>query len=191
MENLVYIAANPVEAHLVKRSKDYPGVILSPKDVGRKIETKRPSIYKKRSKLPHSSSFIIRKHPAFSRLSKSDYVREFSKRLLRKEQAIVRKAKKDGKCFLGREGILRQSFRGRPKRNIRRERIRQEGLCARKPRVKACNSKAFAKAMALWRSFQKAYRAPYLRWRAGERNVVFPPGTNQLRRFAGVNVASD
>jgi hypothetical protein len=58
-----------------------------------------------------------------------------------------------------------------------------------RPRIAAGNKWRRIEALQRLKSFIKAYRRAYARWKAGARRVLFPPGTYSLRLAPGVLVA--
>ena len=58
----------------------------------------------------------------------------------------------------------------------------------RRPAFSALTRTRWRKAMERLRGFRRAYRVAYEAWRSGDRDVLFPPGTWWLVRFAGAEV---
>lgn len=85
-----------------------------------------------------------------------------------------------GRRVLGRQRVLRQSWRDSPTSTEPRRNLR--------PKIAAKNTWARIEALQRDRQFVADYRVARTAWLAGL-PAVFPAGTYWLQRFAGVTVA--
>jgi hypothetical protein len=104
---------------------------------------------------------------------------ELRERVGRIEAERAAERQRTGRRVCGRRAVLAQSWRGQlgirePRRNLR-------------PRVAAPNKWARIEALLRNRAFAREYMEARQQWRAGVQ-VLLPPGTYWLRRFAYVPV---
>ena len=103
---------------------------------------------------------------------------EVSKRV-RRARDEMRRA---GKSFLGPTMVLRQAFSARPKTPEPRRNLH--------PRIAGKATEQRVRALKDLVRFLNRYREAWVRWRNGDRNVVFPFGTYALRVREGVRCES-
>jgi hypothetical protein len=110
---------------------------------------------------------------------KAEFLAELRRRISAVEEECARERQRTGRCVLGRQRVLRQSWRDSPPSHEPRRGLR--------PRVAARNK--WIRIMRLQRNkeWQASYREARLHWLAGV-PVEFPTGTYWLRRFANVRV---
>ena len=101
-------------------------------------------------------------------------------RVARIEHHFKQRCARTGRRILGRQRVLRTSWRDSPSSGEPRRSLR--------PRVAAKNRWARIEALQRDRQFLTDYRAARSAWLAGL-PAVFPAGTYWLHRFAGVRVA--
>jgi hypothetical protein len=116
--------------------------------------------------------------PAYAHLERDGYVAHIAKAVADKEAELSAKRKEEGKGVLGRRGVLQQSPFDRPKTHEPRRELN--------PRVATPNKWARIEALFRLKAFVERYKEAWVRWKAGERDVLFPHGTYQLCRYAGV-----
>jgi hypothetical protein len=172
VEKLAYVMANPVETGTVRRGYQWPGVVTTPKHLGRKrFVAKRPEQYLD----PRNSQW-----PEKARLELSlpelpwkpnDVRKLVAGEVERAEKAAIRHMAKKGWRVLGLNRLRRLSPY---KRSMSFEPIR-----GRNPSfaVGRGRREEFFEAVLELRTFRRLYREALERWRAGVRNVVFPRGT--------------
>lgn len=174
LDKMAYTLANPTVAGLVKAPVEWPGVMSQ--RFGERREIEMPDIFfDDGGALPDSVTLEFTRPPILMPLSDL----ELHSTLAEKVADLVRRARVEmlanGKSFLGRETILRQSFGSAPGTQPTRTGIN--------PRI-ACKSPSLRlAAISRLSHFLRAYRAALLRWRAGDREVAFPVGTYAKRVF--------
>jgi REP element-mobilizing transposase RayT len=175
---IAYVAANPVEAGLVRRPQDWPGLMLLPtKKTGFALRARRPRVYfGKRSSTPLELVLRI-VTPAFD-----NFVERVEAAIEERVDRVHTRARAEGWSFLGRKAVKEASFADRA-RSYEKKRNLVPVLAAQKPEVR----KAMREAR---REFLVAYYDALEQWRAGKRNVEFPAGTWWMRVHHGANVAS-
>jgi hypothetical protein len=180
LAKLVYVATNPVKDDLVERVHHWPGIngyhaLLS----GTTLRATRPRhFFRPEGPLP---ALVEAKLSLPPELGDSDAILVSLKELVTEfeTQAKERRAR-SGRKVLGRQRVLRQSWREAPTTVEPRR-----GL---NPRVAARNMWARIEAILRNKVFVRAYQAARAAWRDGQ-PAEFPPGTYWLRRFANVQVA--
>jgi REP element-mobilizing transposase RayT len=183
IEKLAYVMANPVKAGLVRHAQDWPGIIVLPRELGRRTWTlRRPKAYfnAKNRQWRDTIELTLTLPPSLRRSHSAETLREaVQKELERQEREAHQEVKKRGWRILGAERVRRLS----PYRRA----TSFELLRDRNPTfaVGRGQRKAFFQAVAELRAFRRAYRAALEQWRAGLRSVVFPQGTWCMCRVHG------
>ncbi len=179
-----YVLANPVEAGLVRHGHSWPGL--------RMAWPQKPRVFKRPAKFfrgpkdggnwPDEATLVMTRPPEFDHLSDDELAAKIKAAADALEQKARDKHDAEQRPFLGRRQVKAQSRHARP--NTREPRF---GLS---PKV-ACKDK--------WRRIARLrhnrqwlidYETALARWRAGERDVVFPPGTYKMRKVHGVCCAA-
>jgi putative transposase len=175
LDKLAYLLSNPVAAGLVRHGTEWPGVISHPNDLlegdrGERYRVARPKgFFASQSKLPEYAQVKITCPPTLRDRPREEVVRELLDRREEKEEAARQRVSELGIRFLGRKGILGQSPFGRP--NSREERSKLSPNVACKCRWRRIET------LGGLTQFRREYWACYLRFREGDRDVVFPAGT--------------
>jgi hypothetical protein len=175
IEKLAYVMANPVHAGLVRRAKDWPGITVLPRALGRHTwMTSRPDIYFRRDnpQWPDTVELSLTLPPALQEAySLAAVQKAVGAELTRQERLAHQAIRKRGWRFLGAERVRRLS----PYRRS----TRFELLRNRNPTfaVGRGQRKAFLAAVEKLRAFRRTYRRAFRQWRAGVRTVMFPEGT--------------
>lgn len=181
VEAVVYTLSNPVKDGLVDTVAHWPGLnTLKSMLTGTTLSARRPThFFRENGVMPSEVTLQIAipaelgDSSAFCQLVE-DGVSAVENRK-REERAAT------GRRVIGRARVLRQSWRDCPSTDEPRGSLN--------PRV-AARSKWHRIATLLGtKAFVAAYKAARLAWLAGL-DVVFPPGTYWLRRFANVRVAA-
>jgi putative transposase len=186
VEKLAYVMANPVQAGLVRRAQDWPGITVLPHELGRRRWTlNRPDTYFRADnpQWPETVELSVTLPPLLETYHGAEEVREaVGQELERGERLAHQRMKKRGWRFLGAARVLRLS----PSRRA----TSFELLRSRNPTVAVGRGQRsiFFAAVAELRAFRKAYREALARWRAGLRSVVFPRGTWCMCQVHGVVV---
>jgi hypothetical protein len=109
----------------------------------------------------------------------ADVLAELRERVGKLEVERAAERQRTGRRVCGRRAVLAQSWRGQPVSREPRRNLR--------PRVAAPNKWARIEALLRNRAFVQDYMEARQQWRNGAQ-VLFPPGTYWLRRFAYVPV---
>jgi hypothetical protein len=173
IEKIVYVLANPVEAGLVRRGREWPGLWSDPARIGGvPLTFQRPrGFFREAGPMPASAELQLHRPPGFEAgLSLADAVHET---LRDAEDRIAAEHARKGRSFLGARRVLAQKPHARPAPGEPRRDL--------SPRL-ACRSK-WKRIEALLRlaDFGRAYREALRAWRAGVRDAVFPSGTWLMR----------
>jgi hypothetical protein len=133
--------------------------------------------------MPKEVSLELALPDMLSHLSQADYVAKHDAALTAKVEAAVTEREKSGRRFLGLKKLAQTQHTQRarkPEKSGRDNVIR--------PRI-ACSCKELRiQALLRLKAFDEAYTAALRRFLDGERDVVFPAGTYQLRVHYGVRV---
>ena len=179
LEEIAYTIANPVLADLVKRPEDWPGVISLPGDIGKVWTVDRPDWYfRQNGTVPESAEGSIHVPQGFEGLSSSNFTALVGERVEAKVDAAKRNRESKNRKVLGPLRVLSQKWHDKPRTGTPRRKLN--------PRV-ACKDIRLRKALLIaLEFFRKEYRKARLRFRDGDRQVLFPFGTYWMRRHAGV-----
>jgi putative transposase len=179
LAKMAYTIANPTSAGLVESPEHWPGVIAWPGMNQKLFARKPPDFFASASALPDSISVQLARPAILGELSEV----EFSKLLNRAVDDLVHRARHElasrGLKFLGRESVRKQSFQATPG-TLAARRDLDPTIAARSPtrRVQVLLKKE---------DFVRRYRRAWQRYRAGVRDVKFPPGTYALRLNSAVD----
>lgn len=168
---MLYVVCNPVEAGLVARATDWPGVTsLHAMLTGTTMKAERPPwFFDKKGTMPAAVELVLHRPPGFEGMSQAEWAAELRTAVAAREAHFA--AKRD-RPVLGRKAVLAQSAFDRPDTHEPRR-----GLS---PRVAARNKWRRIEALLRNREFLRAYREAWARLQAGIRDVVFPAGTYKL-----------
>ncbi|MEQ8454892.1 MAG: hypothetical protein RID81_32920 [Sandaracinaceae bacterium] len=189
VEDLAYIIANPVAAGVVKRPEDYPGVIVLPKQLGRRrIIARRPNLPYFRSARWPAKVEITLTLPQWvvDHYGSEEAVRrEVKVELEGLLSEIHRERAAEGKGYLGAKRAVRISH------EVRSTRVEERGRI--NPLFKVGRGQvALARAkLREIRGWYACYDDCRERWTSGDRNVVWPAGTWWMRVFHRAPCESD
>jgi len=173
LEKIVYTLANPVAAGLVREASMWPGDWSDPRRIGGPpITIERPKVYfDEKGQMPPSVELQLTPPPDFA--DDPTFVARMLADLKETETAAASTLASEERGFLGVARVLAQSFFARPAPGEPRRVL--------STRV-ACRSKwKRIEALQRLKRFQVAYREALDAWRTGRRDVLFPPGTWQMR----------
>lgn len=207
MDKLVYTLTNAVAAGLVSQPAEWPGLRTLPEDVGTLVlEATRPTFFFRKAEdetdddedsararqrrrfpprdpLPDHVSLALTKPPQFADMTDDEFRAELARRVDDRVREIHEERAGRGLTgWLGAEAVLLQDPFATPGS------AQPDGSL--NPRV-ACRDK--------WRrielletqvEFWRAHREASVRFRAGERDVVFPEGTYWYRVHFGAKCSS-
>ena len=176
---LLYLLNNPVEAGLVSKGKDWPGVRLY---VPGKVHCKRPKFYfrseEEGGRMPKKLSFELSLPEVLG--SKKEVLRELEAEVKASEVAIGNKRKSKGLGFLGAKVVKQQAVTSTP--------ISKEWSSSISPRLACADKWRRAELLQLFKDFQVAYKDAWEQLKSGFKNVEFPLGTYRLARYSGVTI---
>jgi REP element-mobilizing transposase RayT len=176
VKQIAYGLANPVAALAVRYSREWPGLITRIRELdGLALCVSRPDVYLTSDEWPESVELRFEIPACLREAVTLEEAREIiADRVESIERATHSKAKAEGKTFGTAESAMRQPI------DKRAPQIRTWG--SRNPTFAAAGDRDVARAcVAERRAFRAAYRAARLRWRAGDRCVLFPYGTWLMR----------
>jgi putative transposase len=179
LDKLVYTATNPVKDGLVDRFQNWPGPkLVSALLNQRPIVVRRPRhFFRKRGSMPLEVELVMKLPAHFER--PEEFLEDLRQRISAEEEARARERKGNNRTVLGRQAILRQSWRDIPTSDRPRRRLR--------PRFATRNIELRIMTIERNKAWDAAYRAARTDLLDGK-CVEFPYGTYWLRRFAGVRV---
>jgi REP element-mobilizing transposase RayT len=180
IDQLVYIATNPVKAHLVDTVAHWPGsdfvMALLNK---RSIRATRPALFREDGVMPEFVEMTPTIPPELG--APDEVIAELKRRIRLAEEECALERARLGRRVVGRATILRQSWRDNPTSFEARRNMR--------PRVAARSKWARIAAIQRNQAFEAEYKHARMQWIAGL-PAVFPPGTFWLARHARVTVRS-
>lgn len=184
IEKLAYIMANPVDAGLVHRAADWPGITTLPHELGAKTWTvERPDFYFDSDNPQWPKTATLRLTMPRTPWAQQEVRRRVAQELGRLESEAHGRVRAKGWRVLGRSGVLQSSPYQRttswePLRDLNPHLAVGRG-----------QQQALSRAVEVLQAFRRAYRSALEKWRAGYRKVVFPAATWQMRWLHGVQVA--
>jgi len=183
IEAIAYAMVNPVEAGLVYRPEDWPGVTASPEDIGTAdISGTLPPFYFIAEDWPLDASTPITVPPDYR--DDPETARALIAEEVEAQTAAARaEVKRKGWTVLGRIGAMNVS----PYRCAKG----WEAFGKLNPHIAAGRGEKAARIAAIerLREFRAAHREAKARWIAGDRDVVFPAGTYWMRVHHRARVA--
>jgi len=181
VHKLVYVLCNPVSARLVASSAKWPGLWGFRRSDGGVVA--RPGVFfRKDGPMPVKASLRFVIPPALGHLAPGDYEKLVEQAIAAEEERIRQRVRAEHARFFGARRVMQHKVTDTPLSVEPRRRLR--------PRVAAHNKWRRVEALGRLESFLEAYRNALVRWRAGVRRVLFPPGTYALRLHYGVMVAT-
>jgi REP element-mobilizing transposase RayT len=170
-DKLVYTLTNPVEAGLVARSAEWPGLRTRPVDMrrGPRIFKRPRTTFFRRSRLPKEARLCLTVPPLLEPLNARSFAQELQERVAAREAAIRERSEAAGQTFMGAAEAQRQRRDTRPKTHELRR--------GRDPAVASRDRARRLGVLERLRRFRDAYRAALERWRQGAGLVRFPEGT--------------
>jgi hypothetical protein len=166
VDKIAYVAANPVAAGLVARPEEWPGLSMW---TDRAIRVTRPGPYFDE----HGSSpaalvlrAVVPNRGGDGESHASSSSRSVKTALAAKVADAHRMMRSACRAFLGRAGVLAQSFIKRAK-TFEPKRVVVPTVAAKDPLARRA-------MLAAQRVFRSAYRAALSEWRRGIRAAVFP-----------------
>ncbi|HYQ43955.1 MAG TPA: hypothetical protein VER11_18365 [Polyangiaceae bacterium] len=178
LDKMAYTLANPTAAGLVKSPEEWPGVISG--RFGEEHSVEMPdTFFDEDGDLPEGSLLKIVRPQIFAALSDAELYAHLRDEVAARVRAARDAMTTNGRSFLGRDTVLRQSVDASPNTEAPRRK-----LC---PRVSGQTSADRTAAIRRLFEFWQAYRIARNEWRQGARETKFPAGTYALRVHAGVS----
>lgn len=185
LKQIAYAMANPVEACLVRYGHSWPGV--------RHAWPCKPLVIKRPPRFfrsmedggtwPDEVVLELKRPPGFEELSDEELAKVIKAAIFEREEKFRRQYDAEGRRFLGRRAIRRQSRYSSP-----RTRASRSGIS---PKVSSGDRWRRQERLNANKRWLAAYREALPRWRAGDRDVVFPAGTYKMRVVHGVPCAAE
>lgn len=180
LDKLAYTFMNPVLSGLVRWGYQWPGFRNNPELIGlREYVVRRPRVYfSARGSIPREAKLTFVKPKQFRHMSDEEFRTALCAKCRALERSTQERFDREGRKFLGRRKILAQdptesATTWEAKRGL------NPRIAARRkwPRIAAIND---------LQSFRQRYSEALARYKAGEHDVVFPPGTYWMRVHLGV-----
>jgi hypothetical protein len=183
IEELAYAMANPVEAGLVEKAQDWPGIMVLPEQLGIKTWTiQRPDIFfdpdNPQWPVEVTLPLTIPEHY----LSDDELRRRVELELKELESAALARLQAEGRQVVGQTAILTTSTKAQAKS--------WEATRGLNPTISVGRGQraAFRQAVQALRTFRRKYQEALEHWRQGIRNVLFPKYTLQMSWLHRVQV---
>jgi REP element-mobilizing transposase RayT len=180
---MIYALTNPVKDPLVEHVWEWPGVNSYGATVdGTILSATRPAhFFRKDGTMPETVTLTLARPQGFEKMSDKEFAALIKTRVAAAEKQAAADRRAKGINVLGRERILKQDWRARPKSAAPRFKL--------SPRVAANDKSARIEAITRNTNFLAAYVAARDQFAKGFRDVVFPAGTWWLRKYVKVNCA--
>ncbi len=172
---IAYAMANPVNAGLVVYGKSWPGVRTAwpaqPRVVRKPKQFFRGQ--KDGGKWPETASLELSRPPGYEDMSDTELGKLIAEAICEREEQARQQVRQQGRAFLGRRGVRKQSRYARPTTDAPRFK--------KSPRI-ACKSKwRRIECLRRNRAWTEEYGKALAQWRNGDRQVIFPHGTYLMR----------
>jgi len=180
IEKIAYVMANPVAAGAVERAELWPGAKILLADLGRgSIEATRPNFYfsSKNPQWEEKITLPITLPPMIAQEDGAKFRGMVGAELASLEVKAHAKIRRQGRRFLGAARAMQISPMDRAKTP------RPKGKLNPMFAVGRGNAEALEACIAVYRAFLKQYYEALEKWRAGDRDAVFPAGTWWMRVF--------
>ena len=170
VDKIAYVLCNPVEAGLVKRGKEWPGLRYGRPGVYR---ARRPDVFfREEGSMPKSIDLDITT-PSLDGLAPREAQRRIDEAVADRESAERERVLREGGRFLGPDAVKRQDPFASPTTREPRRRL--------SPRVASRNKWRRIETLTRCAEFARAYRDALASWCAKQRSVIFPVGTYLMR----------
>jgi REP element-mobilizing transposase RayT len=177
-----YVLANPVAAGLVRHGAQWPGLWSAPEQIGGKRLTihKPRKFFDPKGPLPETAELGLSAPSGFA--SAEEFRGQLVVELARLEEEAARELASQGRRFLGAARVMIQNPFSRPAPG--------EPRFGLKPRLASRDKWKRIEGLQRLRDWEARYAAALEGWRAGIRDVVFPPGTWLMRVLHGAACAA-
>ncbi len=182
---MAYTIANPTTAGLVRFAKDWPGARTRVSDIGRRVVTveRPPAFFAEDGTMPESVELRFEMPEMLLEAHGLEGARvRIAEAVEKKENDARAEVQAAGWSFKGADRVRKSSPYARAETFEARGRL--------SPRyASGGDADALDAAIARDAEFLLRYAETRDRWLAGERHVVWPPGTDAMRRWHGVTCA--
>ena len=179
LARMVYCAVNPVRAGLVKTHRDWPGFNSAQFKIGQELVVPRPSFFfRANGPMPDEVRHRFERPAGFDRLTDREFDQLYHELIHEAERDVRREHRAANKRFLGPARVLKVSAWSTARS--------PEPIFTRDPKVASKSPQRRRKMLDNIRAFRAAYRDALAALLDGQRDVVFPYGTLQRVRYAGV-----
>jgi REP element-mobilizing transposase RayT len=181
MAKLVYTLTNPVAAGLVTHSRRWTGGTSRKWAYGETRTYARPGrpFFDPEGPLPESVSLTLTRPPGFEDVTDAEMTTELLRQVREHEAELRKKARSEGRTFLGMDAVMRMDPNDRPRTPEPRRSIR--------PHVAGADPEVRIEAIREHQAFVRDHYDARVRWEDGDREVVFPYGTYLMRVRYRVN----
>jgi len=187
---MVYVLANPVEAGLVARGDDWPGVRSAPARMGKRETVPRPNFFfRKKGPTPETATLLFTKPPGFESDTEEEFARRLEAAVEVHEESIRQRFRERKRKFMGPKRVLSQSRNDFPRIHERRGNLNPRVACRDKWRRIAA-LQANRRFLEDYRIALKEFRARLKRGSEDALEVIFPKGTYWMRVHYGVRCES-
>ena len=172
VDKVEYTLCNPVSSHLVETASLWPGLRMWWADEA--IVVDRPDVFfLPNGDMPEEVTLRLVPPPVLEAADDDGGIERITAGLARREAKIRRRAHLLGRRFLGLENLGDQHWSESPASFAKRRGLR--------PRIATRNKWRRLEAIARDRSFVAAHADCRVQWLAGNRDVLWPAGTYQMR----------
>ena len=184
IEQVAYVVTNGIEAGMVERVEDFPGAIVLPEQMGRwSVTLRRPDIPWLVSKdtWPAAATLEVTLVPMLvDELGEAGARAAIQNAVDERSQELRAKRAEEGLGYLGAEAVCSAPVTTRSKK--------KEPLRSRRPTfaVGRGNPEAYRRKVKELRAWRAAYYECLRRWKAGERDFLWPADTWKMRVLHGV-----
>lgn len=180
IDKVVYTLANPVMDDLVEHVFDWPGAnsLRFTRAEPHTIVVNRPiGFFRKDGPMPKSVTLAVATPPAH-RDNREAWVQRIHEAVREKERVAQQQRQFKRKGVIGRRQILAASAFDRPSTQEPRRNLR--------PHIACLNRERRVRELAALQEFRVAHTVARELFSGGQRDVVFPAGTFQMRVIFGV-----
>ena len=172
IDKVAYTLCNPVTAHLVENGSTWPGLRMWWADEA--ITVKRPEVFfSPEGKMPEEVTLGFVPPPQLVGDQDDNGIGTIAAELALRESKVRRKARVLGRPFVGLTGLADQHWSECPTTWAKRRNLR--------PRIATKNKWRRLEAIARDRTFAAEYADCREQWLSGNRDVLWPAGTYQMR----------
>ncbi len=176
VRKIVYVAVQAVKANCVEHAGEWTGFQILPRDWGKPMRFKRPEFCG--PEMPEFVEFTPMPPPSFRHLPLPDVIAFFEDLIAKEEKRIASKRTSPVLGIEYCEAISPFSF---PATDSEMRVLNPKFSCSDKVRL--------FRALNRQRRFTQRHRFARTRFRDGEKDVVFPAGTLQMRCQSGARCA--